>query len=84
MTISATIFACYLSLTGRYSLQVPLPRTKSEHPSQNGHESDNEDSISEIDVENIVGVGSSSELEVLYSESNMHCFTYAYKWCNSL
>jgi len=57
----------------RYSLQVTLPRAKFEHPSQNGHENDNEDSMSEIEVENIVGVGSSAELEVLYSKNNMHC-----------
>jgi len=50
-----------------YSLQVTLPRVKFEDPSQNGNENDNEDSISETEVENIVGVGSSAELEVLYS-----------------
>ncbi|KAL2981643.1 hypothetical protein AAZX31_13G301500 [Glycine max] len=57
----------------RYSLQVTLPCSKSEHPSQNGHESDNEDSISEIDVENIVGVGSSSELEEMDPPGNLMC-----------
>ncbi|KAH1222276.1 hypothetical protein AAZV13_12G148900 [Glycine max] len=55
------------------SQRVPLPRTKSEHPSQNGQENDNEDSISEIDVENIVGVGSSSELEEMDPPGNLMC-----------
>jgi DNA repair protein RAD5 len=47
---------------------------KSERPSQNGHENENEDSVSEFDLDNIVGVASSSELEVLHSKSNMSCF----------
>ncbi|RDY08011.1 DNA repair protein RAD5A, partial [Mucuna pruriens] len=62
-----------LSQRERYSLQVTLPRAKSEHPSQNGHENDNEDSISEVDVENIVGVGSSSELEEMDPPGNLLC-----------
>lgn len=33
-------------------------------PGQNGDEVENEDSISDADLENIVGVGDSSELEV--------------------
>lgn len=38
---------------------------KSKNPSQNGNEVENEDSISDVDLDNIVGVGNSSELEVL-------------------
>ncbi|XP_020230971.1 DNA repair protein RAD5A [Cajanus cajan] len=55
------------------SQRVPSLRAKSEYPSQNGHENDNEDSISEIDVENIVGVGSNSELEEMDPPSNLLC-----------
>lgn len=54
-----------------FSQRVTLPRAKSEHSSQNGHENGNEDSISEIDVENIVGVGSNSELEEMDPPSNL-------------
>ncbi|KAG2371472.1 DNA repair protein [Vigna angularis] len=56
-----------------YSLQVTLPRAKFEHPSQNGNENDNEESISEIEVENIVGVGSSEELEEMDPPANLQC-----------
>jgi hypothetical protein len=41
-----------------------LPVSKSKNPSQIGNEVENEDSISDVDLDNIVGVGSSSELEV--------------------
>ncbi|KAL2331966.1 hypothetical protein Fmac_019547 [Flemingia macrophylla] len=63
----------------RYSLQVPSVHAKSDHPSQNGHENDIEDSISEIDVENIVGVGSSSELEEMDPPSNLLCELRSYQ-----
>jgi DNA repair protein RAD5 len=41
-----------------------LPVNKSKNPSQIGNEVENEDSITDVDLDNIVGVGSSSELEV--------------------
>lgn len=47
---------------------MSLLHSKSEHPSQNSNENDDKDSISEIDFENIVGVGSNSEFEVLHLE----------------
>ncbi|XP_047168024.1 DNA repair protein RAD5A [Vigna umbellata] len=55
------------------SEKVTLPRAKFEHPSQNGNENDNEESISEIEVENIVGVGSSEELEEMDPPANLQC-----------
>ncbi|XP_027340515.1 DNA repair protein RAD5A isoform X1 [Abrus precatorius] len=55
------------------SQTATLLRAKSEHPSQNGHKNDNEDSISEIDVDNIVGVGSSSELEEMDPPGTLLC-----------
>ncbi|WVZ00105.1 hypothetical protein V8G54_026174 [Vigna mungo] len=55
------------------SERVTLPRAKFEHPSQNGNENDNEESISEIEVENIVGVGSSEELEEMDPPANLQC-----------
>lgn len=38
---------------------------KSKHPSNNGNEVEDEKSISDADLDNIVGIGDSSELEVL-------------------
>ncbi|XP_027929635.1 DNA repair protein RAD5A isoform X1 [Vigna unguiculata] len=55
------------------SERVTLPRVKFEDPSQNGNENDNEDSISETEVENIVGVGSSAELEEMDPPVNLLC-----------
>ncbi|KAK7272201.1 hypothetical protein RJT34_28660 [Clitoria ternatea] len=55
------------------SEKVTLLHAKSEHPSQNGDKHDNEDSISETDLDNIVGVGSSSELEEMDPPSNLLC-----------
>lgn len=42
-----------------------LRANKPKIPSQNGDEVENEESISDADLENIVGIGDSSELEVL-------------------
>ncbi|KAL1298728.1 hypothetical protein HN51_043027 [Arachis hypogaea] len=52
--------------------KVPLQLMKSEHPSQNGDEN-KEDSISETDLDNIVGVGSSSELEEMDPPGSLQC-----------
>lgn len=41
---------------------------KYKNPSQKGNEVENEDSVSDVEVDNIVGVGNSSELEVLLLE----------------
>lgn len=42
-----------------------LPVNKSKNQLENGNDVENEDSISDADLENIVGVGDNSELEVL-------------------
>ncbi|KAI4322362.1 hypothetical protein L6164_022065 [Bauhinia variegata] len=46
---------------------------KAKHPLQNGTDIDSEESISETDVENIVGVGASSDLEEMDPPSNLQC-----------
>ncbi|GAU35011.1 hypothetical protein TSUD_103340 [Trifolium subterraneum] len=61
------------SQTKGFSLQVTSLHTKSEHPSQNGHENENEDPVSEFDLDNIVGVASSSELEEMDPPENLLC-----------
>ncbi|XP_061345365.1 DNA repair protein RAD5A [Gastrolobium bilobum] len=63
----------FCSLKRPFNLKVTLLHAKSEHPSQNGNENGNEDSISEIDLENIVGVGSNSELEEMDPPGNLLC-----------
>ncbi|MED6180629.1 DNA repair protein rad5a [Stylosanthes scabra] len=52
--------------------KVPLQLIKSDHPSQNGDEN-KEDSISETDLDNIVGVGSNSELEEMDPPGSLQC-----------
>ncbi|XP_073221698.1 DNA repair protein RAD5A isoform X2 [Cicer arietinum] len=56
-----------------FSQMVPLLHAKSERPSQNGHDNENEDSVSEFDLDNIVGVASSSELEEMDPPGNLLC-----------
>ncbi|XP_019458903.1 PREDICTED: putative SWI/SNF-related matrix-associated actin-dependent regulator of chromatin subfamily A member 3-like 2 isoform X1 [Lupinus angustifolius] len=56
-----------------FDQKVTLRNTKPEHPSQNNNENDNEDSISEIEFDNIVGVGSNSELEEMDPPGNLLC-----------
>ncbi|KAB1227332.1 putative SWI/SNF-related matrix-associated actin-dependent regulator of chromatin subfamily A member 3-like 2 [Morella rubra] len=46
---------------------------KSKNPSQNGNEVENEDSISDVDLDNIVGVGNSSELEEMEPPGTLQC-----------
>lgn len=47
-------------------LHTPLLTTnKFKNQSQNGNEIENEESVSDADLDNIVGVGDNSELEVL-------------------
>ncbi|XP_062172671.1 DNA repair protein RAD5A isoform X2 [Alnus glutinosa] len=50
-----------------------LPGSKSKNPSQIGNEVENEDSISDVDLDNIVGVGSSSELEEMDPPGTLQC-----------
>lgn len=49
-----------------------LTANKFKNPSQNGNEVENEESISDADLENIVGVGDNSELEVLSFFKNVY------------
>ncbi|KAE9600570.1 putative DNA helicase chromatin remodeling SNF2 family [Lupinus albus] len=56
-----------------FDQKVTLRNTKPEHPSRNNNENDNEDSISEIEFDNIVGVGSNSELEEMDPPGNLLC-----------
>ncbi|XP_045804293.1 DNA repair protein RAD5A-like isoform X1 [Trifolium pratense] len=56
-----------------FSQTVTSLHAKSERPSQNGHENENEDPVSEFDLDNIVGVASSSELEEMDPPENLLC-----------
>ncbi|RHN75397.1 putative DNA helicase chromatin remodeling SNF2 family [Medicago truncatula] len=56
-----------------FSQTATLLHAKSEHPSQNGNENEDEDSVSEFDLDNIVGVASSSELEEMDPPGNLLC-----------
>ncbi|KAF7805671.1 DNA repair protein RAD5A isoform X1 [Senna tora] len=55
------------------SLQATLLHIKSKDPSVNDSEIDNDDSISEVDLDNIVGVGASSELEEMDPPGSLQC-----------
>ncbi|KAE8037511.1 hypothetical protein FH972_010097 [Carpinus fangiana] len=50
-----------------------LPVNKPKNPSQIGNEVENEDSITDVDLDNIVGVGSSSELEEMDPPGTLQC-----------
>ncbi|KAK8545016.1 hypothetical protein V6N13_066330 [Hibiscus sabdariffa] len=55
-------------------LHNPLLTTnKSKNQSQNGNEVENEESISDADLDNIVGVGDNSELEEMDPPSTLQC-----------
>ncbi|CAK8535333.1 unnamed protein product [Lathyrus sativus] len=56
-----------------FSQTVTSLHAKSERPLQNGHENETEDIVSEFDLENIVGVASSSELEEMEPPENLLC-----------
>ncbi|XP_012464915.1 DNA repair protein RAD5A isoform X2 [Gossypium raimondii] len=50
-----------------------LTANKFKNPSQNGNEVENDESISDADLENIVGVGDNSELEEMDPPSTLQC-----------
>ncbi|MBA0728763.1 hypothetical protein Golax_001639, partial [Gossypium laxum] len=50
-----------------------LNANKFKNPSQNGNEVENDESISDADLENIVGVGDNSELEEMDPPSTLQC-----------
>ncbi|CAB4311606.1 unnamed protein product [Prunus armeniaca] len=55
-------------------LCAPMPlANKPKNPGRNGGEVENEDSISDADLDNIVGVGDSSQLEEMDPPSTLQC-----------
>uniref|UniRef100_A0A2N9GMB7 SWI/SNF-related matrix-associated actin-dependent regulator of chromatin subfamily A member 3-like 2 n=1 Tax=Fagus sylvatica TaxID=28930 RepID=A0A2N9GMB7_FAGSY len=51
----------------------------SKNPSRNGNEVENEESISDVDLDNIVGVGNSSELEEMDTPGTLQCELRSYQ-----